>query len=628
MSPLKDPAALAHLEKRMMDTFGVSHHEYDGGVASNPVPKAYFNAAIRVTDNSGIVDLLTRWDGERRKSNAGKKAAIPLRALVVLYLLNTQMGLGVSYTELARTLTYRFTAEHFAALGIRPERHGVYIWYRRVSDTTYRLIALMNSRPSPLRAVLDAEAFAALLRRADTPSALALAERNQDRLDQFCNLLVEASLHCLPRDIWEKYRGNISIDATKADIRGPRNSSSYLGARGNPDPWAGRYRREGNHDGQGAKTDVMAYELETAVMIWNNPGENTLFPSLVTAISCHNPGALTGHAAELIRRQRALGFERFTVTADRAYNGEAIENFHIPAAAAGVDLVIDYKKIDLGIQSHYEDLILVDGSWYVNWMPTRLIDASKELRDVEIAVEDAKSVLYYEAHPSTKAPKQSDAAKQLEAELLARETLSASVGKLESLSVRLGNREPYRMIAKGRPDGDGFQRLSYPPRQNMLVQPTNHPITVTSITVPSILPFNEAVAAGKTSVRKTRAESESDVRSKAQPIKFTQRFPYKSPQWHAHYGMRNLVEASNSLLKTAPHGDIENTAKRSGRGYAATYIALTFAVVASNLKRIVTFFVAEATRIEDNVIKGRSRRRKDSLGRPLQKAAPVKPTTP
>ena len=57
-------------------------------------------------------------------------------------------------------------------------------------------------------------------------------------------------------------------------------------------------------DGQGAKTDVPAYELETSVIIWNKPGVNAAFPSFVTAISCHNPGELTGHAAELMRRQK------------------------------------------------------------------------------------------------------------------------------------------------------------------------------------------------------------------------------------------------------------------------------------------------------------------------------------
>jgi hypothetical protein len=82
---------------------------------------------------------------------------------VVLYLLNTQMGTGVSYTELARTLAYRFSPENFAALGISATSGDAHHWYKRVSDTTYRLIALMNPRPTPLRRILDAQQFESLL---------------------------------------------------------------------------------------------------------------------------------------------------------------------------------------------------------------------------------------------------------------------------------------------------------------------------------------------------------------------------------------------------------------------------------------------------------------------------------
>jgi len=93
MSRINDPEALAHLEKRMVDTFGVSHREYDAGALGHSVPRAHFNAALRVADSSGTAELLARWDAERRKSNAGKKALIPLRALVVLYLSTRRWGL-------------------------------------------------------------------------------------------------------------------------------------------------------------------------------------------------------------------------------------------------------------------------------------------------------------------------------------------------------------------------------------------------------------------------------------------------------------------------------------------------------------------------------------------------------
>lgn len=83
--------------------------------------------------------------------------------------------------------------------------------------------------------------------------------------------------------------------------------------------------------------------------------------------------------------------------------------------------------------------------------------------------------------------------------------------------------------------------------------------------------------------------------------------------------MRSLVEYSKSRLKSAPHGDIDNTAQRSDRGYAAIYLALTFAVVASNLKRIVTFLVAASESFETDHTTGRAQRRKDTLGRPRPK---------
>jgi hypothetical protein len=119
------------------------------------------------------------------------------------------------------------------------------------------------------------------------------------------------------------------------------------------------------------------------------------------------------------------------------------------------------------------------------------------------------------------------------------------------------------------------------------------------------------------STGKVKTDRAANSRSKVQPIKFAQHLPYKGPEWRAFHGMRSLVESSNHRLKTAPHGDIENVKKRSGRGYAAIYLALTFAVVASNLTRIATFFAAEAASIERAVKKVRSRRRRDELGRPL-----------
>ncbi|MBC7592569.1 MAG: hypothetical protein H7288_01260, partial [Kineosporiaceae bacterium] len=463
MTKVKDPQALAILEQRMVATFDVGYEEYIAGTALHIIPTAYFNTSKKIVETSGILEMVGQWDTERRKSRAGKKAFLPLPALVVLYLLNAQMGVGVTYRELARTVTHRLSSAQRSALGIRSSGvESVDLWYSRISETSYRLIALMNPRPTPLRKILGDEAYRKLLERMDTDSARRLAERNQVRIDQFCNALVEASLRQLPKDIWNRYTGNVAIDATKVHIRGGLNSASPVGRRSNPDSLAGRYRREGNHDGLGAKTDAPAYEAETSVMLWNGPGENTLFPSLITVISCHNPGRLRGHAAAHMARHKALGFNHFTVVVDRAYNGEKIENFHLPAARLGLDVVFDYKQVDLGTQSLFEDLILVDGSWYVGWMPQALIDVTKEFRVIDREITDAKRVLYDAEHTVTQGT--SPAALELgrNKERQAATHLKEIAETLPSLEERLKMREPYRMIPKGRRSVDGFQRFSYP----------------------------------------------------------------------------------------------------------------------------------------------------------------------
>jgi hypothetical protein len=313
------------------------------------------------------------------------------------------------------------------------------------------------------------------------PAALVLAARNQERLDDFCNSLVNASYRCLPEDLRRKYRGNIAIDATKTPIRGPRNSASEHGSRSNPDPMAGRYTREGSHGGTGAGTDEAAHELETAVMIWNKPGENLIFPSLITEISCHNPGKHVGHAAALTARHKKLGFDRFTVVVDRAYNYESTETFHKPLVKLGVDAVFDYRANDLGIQGHYEDLILVDGAWYVNWMPPGLINVSREAAIAEKAADEAQITVYKSEHPThRKGPADHEVQS-------AKQALMTTAEDEDGVQQRFASREQYRMIPKGRRDGDGYQRFTYPPLHKMIARPKSPP-KVTSITVPPVLP--------------------------------------------------------------------------------------------------------------------------------------------
>ncbi|HEX4402890.1 MAG TPA: hypothetical protein VHZ98_16330 [Galbitalea sp.] len=592
----------ALLEERMQATFGMSHREYTSSAVA-PVPKAYLANAMRIVDDSGVMAEMDQWNLERRKSRAGRKPIIPMRAVLVLFMLNVQMGKGVAYLELATTLDLRFRAADFELLGIRDLAGDLDDWYKRIWAAADRMLELINPYPAPHNRKLEPEEFRQLREQASTEAALENTRIKLDRINWVCRKLVSASVRMLPKDLWERYRGNTIIDATRLDIAGRPNSSNPNLKRANPDPFSNRYRREGSHGGKGAKTDLAAYELETAVMGWNNPGETELFPFLIHAVSAHRSGALVGHGAGLVntvREEYGLDLDRFLVIADRAYNGEAIENFHVPVRLMGCELVVDYKARSFGEQGTFEDLMMVDGVWYVNWIPRLLIDATKELALVKQNVSTARDTLYAANQRKLKKPGTPEVERKRAIKVAAaKEVLALAAGEEAKLLKRVEDRKRYQMNAKGLVDADGYQRYSYPDPKSDLTGKAKRS-SRKSITVPLLIPENK---------------SHAKRNQKLQPLKFLQKFPCKSATWRKWYGMRSLVETSNNLLKLASAEDIGNKKKRSGRGFAFHYLAATLAAASSNIRRIITYFEEEAQRSTPERI--RVRRRKDSQGTPL-----------
>ena len=572
MSAISDAALL---EQRMQSTFGMTRHEYKRERARGPVSRAYLNNAIRIVDNSGVVLKLLEWRQMRLKSNAGVKPTIPFRAVLVLFLLHIQLGFGINYHRIAETLDVHFGAEEFALLGIRDRLGDHEDWYQRLWRSANRMMKLIDPHPAPRNKRLKPKPFAKLLAQQSTPKALQKSKRNLARLDWLCEQLLHTSVRMLPADIWAQYHGNIAADATLIPGTGRPNPTDKGMRRGNADPYSGRYRREGKHDGLGAKTDQPGYELEISVMVWDKPGQNTVFPSLITAVGFHRPGEIIGSGVKLLDSHQRLGFTSGLVIVDRAYNGEKPRNFQIPVRKRGCELVIDYKKTDLGLQNQWHDLILVDGNWYVTWMPQDLIDAAKNYNTRVNDPLDPKN------------PKR----------LLDKMTFKAY----------LARRDAYRMKPKGRPDKDGFQRFMYPtPGTYMAIDRASgkrvaRPVTPATITIP--------MDAG------APAERNQDPRL---AVKHLQKFAFKSPEHRKYFGMRSLVESANKTLKSKNFEDLANVSKRSGRGFAFNYLAATLAAVSSNLRKIFDFLVKSAVRDSGEKLP-RERRRKEATGTPLNK---------
>jgi hypothetical protein len=105
-----------------------------------------------------------------------------------------------------------------------------------------------------------------------------------------------------------------------------------------------------------------------------------------------------------------------------------------------------------------------------------------------------------------------------------------------------------------------------------------------------------------------------------------QRFTYKSEEWASYYGMRNLVEASNSRFKDANREDLGNRGKRSGRGFSSNYLVTALAISSFNLRSIATFIL----KLRDKAIEKplRTRRRKDENERPLARLVTTRAAAP
>ena len=136
------------------------------------------------------------------------------------------------------------------------------------------------------------------------------------------------------------------------------------------------------------------------------------------------------------------------------------------------------------------------------------------------------------------------------------------------------------MTPKGRPDADGYQRFTYPDDY----QPTSADIGggARTITIPPLIPEDAL------NTHKAGKNSKPGKRSKLQPLKRTQKFQYKSPEWRAYYGMRSLIENHFELAKHLDTEDLAAPLKRSGRGYTSQYLASTLAIVSSNIRAIIS----------------------------------------
>ena len=206
------------LEARMQATFGMGLREYDDSAVGR-VPTAYLSEAIRIVDRSGVLPELKKWDAQRRKSSAGRKAVIPLDAVLVLFLLNVRMGYGVTYLDMSRTVDRRFGLREFERLGIGNINSDGENWYKLIWQATQRMLALIDPYPAPRNRNMLPEAFTRQREKAATESARADSREKLDRINWLCKRLLLHPSKCFPETCGKSTAGQPS--STPRDSKSP-----------------------------------------------------------------------------------------------------------------------------------------------------------------------------------------------------------------------------------------------------------------------------------------------------------------------------------------------------------------------------------------------------------------------
>ncbi|WP_204165695.1 hypothetical protein [Corynebacterium diphtheriae] len=195
----------------------------------------------------------------------------------------------------------------------------------------------------------------------------------------FTNALIAASVRLFPEEYRDAWTGDLAVDGTPVLAAKSGNPRDRKPKRSS-DPDAGWYIREGDHNGDKAKSSpkkmYWAYE---ATMVTDVPcplgqpaaahcrhGNGQAGPC--TGRSCHGRPP-----ASHCRRSRAEG----CLFGDRIYYPMSKpEKLQIPLHKAGYKVMGDLVKGQMGIQATYHGAQLIDGSWYFPGMPARWRDAS------------------------------------------------------------------------------------------------------------------------------------------------------------------------------------------------------------------------------------------------------------
>lgn len=366
--------------------------------------------------------------------------------------------------------------------------------------------------------------------------------RNMTRLRWLMNQLLEASIRLMDAETRDAMAGHISLDATPILGWGGRGHATDPKKRRptdsmSPEWHAGWYHRHNEPLAWG-------YALHIAVATPDpyNPGR---FPIIAVGASMDTPNKRSDENAVAICRSIVeRGHPVGDMVTDRGYFSHcSAKSFNRPIEELGFRLIGDYKKKQRGLMGTYRGAIMVDGNLYSPNMPQHLIDAS-------IIYDRDNDWSAYQRRIRQRSHwliKRHDANRYICPALTERATVSCVL----------------------RPDGP-LRAADEPSHKDHSVadEPPAFPGDICT----------------QGSVKITR-EDLGDYEKYAQDLQ------YGSQEYEDRYRpARSMVEGFNGYTKDGKHEQLDKKENRRVRGFAANAIVAVIGLVATNIRKIRSFY--------------------------------------
>ena len=354
-------------------------HKGTAAPLATPVafPEVAFRHAISIIDGTSsstdIAAMVHAWATKSGARQPGRPSNLSLRSFLIVWLAHEIAQESTQLPHMAHTLATRVDQELRTMIGLPEQRAGADLLYHRLHHTEQLLLSVVDPQP---------------------PAGTAeKAARQADHVDDLMSALVANAALSSPK-FRQSFQGDAALQSGFIPVSDATAKPEQDRMRE-----AGPYSRSDGaavHRGHRLEKLPVQFGFETALLT-ATLGDTIEDGCLILGLGLHRPGHIKDTASTLLTHYANLGLPTRTLIVERQYGCLPANHFYEIAHQQQWQLVREYSPDELGIQHAYtsgltptnwqlrrdfrsemNDFILVEGTWYLHFMPARLITAVRD----------------------------------------------------------------------------------------------------------------------------------------------------------------------------------------------------------------------------------------------------------